>query len=403
MITKLDFKVLGFKKLSDTVKHMNKLNKSLTNMKDKLSDNKDAFAGLADSKITRFFDKLNHKMLDIHSRNKNLEEVGGTFGFITAKIGESYAMLGGLKDVTIVAKLKLIAGAFTSMFLPLVAGIAVLYVFKKLWEENIGGVQTKWIAFTGRLMQTWNNFDVQFRQTLRTLGPMFGKFFSASFAVLEGVFSATLSVINGLTYVLGPMFEMLGSIFGLSNEGKSNTKMWKILGQVIAGVVVAVTALYLLSNPFGWAVIAITTLGLLYKKFALVRTIVDFLVMGFKFLLKYSPIGVLVRGTGFLIDNFAAVWNWVKKIFSFAWENTTLGKGFKLFQKAKGFLGGGDKEEESSVDSASSKSYNMGKNQQNINDSRSSTVNINTQKLDEGNANAITNMFINPVVQAGKY
>lgn len=96
------------------------------------------------------------------------------------------------------AKLK---GILMTSLLPLALLAGAVYTLRKVWDNNIGGIQTKFQEFMGQVKQLWYEFEANFIEVLRTLEPIFTFFFSQLSVV-----------INGLAKLLGGIFKGIGAI-----------------------------------------------------------------------------------------------------------------------------------------------------------------------------------------------
>ena len=289
---------------------------------------------------------------------------------------------------------------------PLIAIAAATYVLSRVWKENIGGIQTKWIEFMGRLKNTWARFDITVRKFLRQIGPLFNIVFSAIFEMLEGLFNGFIVTTKVFIGIFGPFLKLISNFISILNkDGQKSLGIWKAIGSVIGITIAALTGFFIIGK-------IITMVSMLYKGFLLVNAAIyanpiGAVVLGVVALIaaivilqkKFDIFGKAVK---LIVKAFKWIWDLVKKIFSFAIENSPLFKGINLVSKfAKKF----SKTEKTNADITTQAATTVANanNVSNSNqDNRSASVVIHTQNMDTTKANNIGNAFINPVLDINK-
>lgn len=361
---RLDFKSLGIGQLSKLVAKLEESNEKFAVMKDALKENKKLLSGLADNNVTRFFDTLTNKLIDVSRNAQMLKDVGGPMGLLRLKFAEFNGVLTNLGGTTVISKLRIIGGLLVSWLLPLAAIAAAIFLFSRLWKENIGGIQTKWIAFVGTLKNTWSKFEIGFRKFLHEVEPIFTAIFAKGFKVLTTVFTVLSEVIGAIFNALSPLVTAISEIFAEFDTGGN-----KSIG--------------LLDIMLG-----------------------AFKILGKVIVIALKPVQWLATGIGFIIKVLFKLGKVLKKIFSFSITNSPLFKGIKLIGKFIGFLKGKKDINEGGATSATQTAAEVANGTTSFNntvqDNRQANVTIHTNNLDSRNAKDIGNQFVSPVMEAGK-
>jgi hypothetical protein len=409
MELKLNLKMLGVGQLTKVVDNLNKVNEKFDALRKNLKDNTKAMGQFADVGFVRFFDSLNNKMFDLVKTQQSLKASGGYFGLMGAKFAEFNQLLESFGAKSFVAKIKLIGSAIGSWLVPLALIAGALYVVSRVWKENIGGIQTKWIAFMGKLQNTWSRFDIELRKFLHDIGPLFDTVFGIGFAILEGIFEGFVATVQVFVGVFGPFLKAAASFFGMMNkDGQSSLAIWKAIGVAIGIVGTALAGFMIIAKIIAMvkmmsaammvfnAIVTANPIGAIIVAIVAIIALIVYLQKRFNIFGKAVEIVVTV---------FKWLWEAIKKIFSFAVENSPLFMGIKLISKAVKWLRGKDKEEEdvaASTRAGKTVAASTNVNNRNVNDNRSANVVIHTNQMDPRQARETGNAFINPVLDANK-
>lgn len=409
MELKLDFKMLGVGQLTKVVEKLTETQEKFDKIKKGMDTNKKAFSAFADFKFVRFFDALNAKMFDIVRTQKMLKASGGVMGLMSAKFAEFNGMLGSFGAKTLVAKIKLVASAFSAWLVPIALIAAGIYLISRIWKENIGGIQTKWIAFMGRLKNTWSKFDIGIRKFLHEIGPMFDAVFSIGFALLEGIFEGLVATVQVFIGIFGPFLRMAAQLFGMfKTDGQESLKIWKAIGMAI-GIVATGLAAFAIIQKIIMMVKMLNAAFIIFNAIvtanpigAIIVAIVAIIALVIYLQKRFNIFGKAVE---IIKKVFLFLWNIIKKIFSFAVQTSPLFQGIKLVMKAlkwfKKKKAENDEEHKASERAANTVSQTSQTNN-NTTDNRSANVTIHTQQMDSRQANDIGNNFINPVLDVNK-
>lgn len=409
MELKLDLKMLGVGQLTKVVENLNKVNAKFDDIKKGMVDNKKAFSALGDMKFIRFFDSLNNKMFDIVKTQQAMKAAGGPLGVVGAKFGEFNKGLEKLGAKSIPAKIKMVGSAFASWLAPMALIAGAMFLISRIWKENIGGIQTKWIMFMGKLKNSWAKFDIGLRKFLHEIGPMFDTIFSVGFAILEGLFEGFVTTVQIFVGIFGPFMRIVAKFFGMMNgDGKKTLEIWKAIGFVIGMVATGLAAFMIIKK-------IIMFMKMLQAAFIVFNAIVTANPIGAIIVAVVAIIAVIIylqkrfnifgKAVEVIVKVFKFLWNAIKKVFSFAIQTSPLFMGIKLVMKAIKWLKG-RKDDKAEAETASQRAGNTVANGTQVNnanqDNRQANVTIHTQQMDPQQANDIGNQFVSPVVGANK-
>lgn len=399
----LNFKALGIGQLTKVVETLEKSQAGFDAMGKSLKENTKLLGGLADNNIVRFFDTMTNKMYDLGQSAQALKDVNGPLGLMQMKFAELNGVMANLGATTVIGKIKLVGTLLSSWLAPLAAIAAAIWLFTRLWKENIGGIQTKWIAFMGNLKNTWSKFEIGLRKFLHEIEPIFSAIMAGGFGLLQGVvegFIATMKVFIG---IVRPFLLVISKVFAVfakngDDASKSWTEIGKVLGMVVGGILAITAAIKVAKavmlvfniitsmNPIGLIVLAVGALILIFVKLQQ----------------KFNIFGKAWKA---IKDGFMWFWNILKKIFSFAIQTSPLFQGIKLVMKAIKWITGKnkDKDEEGVASNRAAEAVNNGGNVSNRQqDNRQANVTIYTNDMDKQKANDIGTQFVSPVVSANK-
>ena len=235
--------------------------------------------------------------------NKKLDDMTDSLSHITnvGLGGVSKALSGiGTKIKSLVVLLRpfmLLIGVITGL----------VFMFKRAWDRNIGGIAVMWNKFTSRIRITWNKLMLQFDKALQALGPLFKFTFQVLINILEPVFLGVMKIIE--TFNKMP-------------------KTLRIVTGVLMGVVVALSLIS--AHPIIGAVGALLILFSVLPKPIRILIVVLGGLAAILWAISVTPIvliiGAIVAGVTLLILGIKKLVGWLSK-FKVV---TTIFKGFKL-------------------------------------------------------------------------
>lgn len=124
---------------------------------------------------------------------------------------------------------------------PLAAiGVAV-FTLKKIWDNNIGGIQTEFAKIMGQLKQYWAQFEIAFIDGLRQLQPIFFAVFKGIAVTVQSTFKVLGGLFKGISAIVKPIigaFSEIASIFAVFSSdaesgGQSMMKVFGAIGKVL--------------------------------------------------------------------------------------------------------------------------------------------------------------------------
>ena len=410
MELKLDLKMLGVGQLTKVVEKLNKTNEKFAELKKNMDANKKAFSALSDSKFIRFFDTLNNKMFDIVKSQQAMKAAGGQVGLVGAKFAEFNGMLESFGAKSLLSKVKLVGSAFASWLAPLALIAGAMYLISRVWKENIGGIQTKWIKFMGKLKNTWSKFDIQLRKFLHEIGPAFSVIFDAGFALLEGIFEGLVTTVQILIGIFGPFLRMLAKFFSMfKGDGEKSLQVWKAIGNVVGMVASGLAAFMIIKK-------IIMFVKMLQAAFVVFNAIVTANPIGAIIVAIVAIIALVVylqkrfnifgKAAAWLAKTFKKIWAVLKKVFSIAVKTSPLYWGIMGIVKAIKWIKKFRSDKGTEQEAASSRAGNTVAQSSSVNnsnvDNRQANVTIHTQSMDPRQAQAVSNSFVSPVVGTNK-
>lgn len=143
----------------------------------------------------------------------------GFFKSLQKGFSEVYLLLrtGGITLTAIFSELAVIMG---TLLWPLLLAIPVIYTFKKVWENNIGGIQTSFTKALGTMKSAWGRFNAGFIKVLRkSLTP-----------VISGLISGLKSMITPFISFFKDLATMFNFIF---NNGNDQMRTFIYLSEVL--------------------------------------------------------------------------------------------------------------------------------------------------------------------------
>ena len=132
-------------------------------------------------------------------------------------------------------------GILFSSVAPLLAIGAAVFTLKKIWDNNIGGIQTHFQQLVGQFKQLWAEFEVTFIQGLRKMEPVFSAVFGAimktvqvTMKILGGLFKGLMHAVQPIIDIFKEMGSIMSEAFGdSSEEGQGFMKVASALGKTL--------------------------------------------------------------------------------------------------------------------------------------------------------------------------
>jgi len=137
-----------------------------------------------------------------------IDEATVSAGLFSKQITAVFHMglIGGLKKA--IPLMGILGVAIKGLFLTLapilgiITGIiALIFVFKKVWDFNVGGIQTGFFRIVGQLKTIWGKFMAAMSRGLAVLGPMFKGVFDIIFFTIKpflDILESVISIFNRL-------------------------------------------------------------------------------------------------------------------------------------------------------------------------------------------------------------
>lgn len=269
------------KSIEKSAKHIEKMSKD---MKDVQKPFEDLF-----SSLVPFGGKLveqNRRITEMINNLSKVKEAGGFFNIAGKYIGnmaEKTKQAGRLMIDLLgngVAKASAIAaggiegigaalGSVTVAAAPLVAAlaavaaviavvVAAVFTLKRMWVNNIGGMQTTFLSFIAKLKTAWSKFVVRFDRMLRKISPAIKVLVNIIGVALSGALEIVTGLVDGLFIALEPIFDAIAEIGAAINEafgsGQDDMRgmmdVAKAIAAVFRGIGTAIAFVIKLMRPF---------------------------------------------------------------------------------------------------------------------------------------------------------
>lgn len=138
---------------------------------------------------------------------------------------------GGFTVLIAQARTLMLTLAPYALILGVVAGLVL--TIQRAFQRNIGGLGTSWNKFMGNVKESWGKFLIGFDKLLTKLAPVF----RLLGAILEGLGSMLLPIIDGFLYGLDQIITPISEVLGMLYTGGTFTKIligsFRLLGNVI--------------------------------------------------------------------------------------------------------------------------------------------------------------------------
>jgi len=137
--------------------------------------------------------------------------------------------LGGLKGF-----IATLAGAA----LPILGIIAAFKLLQRMWQLNVGGMQTQWGKMMGAIKTSIGKFNAEMSKVLRKLSPIIELLLQPLIMNMKFVWSIAKGVFKGIWEIIKPIFDAFAEIGIALKEafGGSNAKNVKIFDTILKGI-----------------------------------------------------------------------------------------------------------------------------------------------------------------------
>jgi hypothetical protein len=216
--------------------------------------------------------QMNDQMRDFNNSIKQLGGTGRVADIITSKLADAGtnakqfamnmrslgpAIMGGIgKALPLIgAQIAALAPVVLSLLGPISLIIAGIFLLKKIWDNNIGGIQTKFNQVFGKLKEIWSRFMIIVNKALQAISPILDVILNLIVGPLMSGLNVVLSLFKAIWSILKPIFDAVSEIgkaiksaFGdMNKQGKGAIDIMGGLGKAleligkILGFIVSVT------------------------------------------------------------------------------------------------------------------------------------------------------------------
>jgi hypothetical protein len=148
----------------------------------------------------------------------------------------------------LLVSVKALLGTLAHLALPILLAVGAIVTLKKMWDLNIGGIQTQVFGLAGAFRDTLGKAFVQFQKALQKLGPMIKVVIVPLFGVLKGLATVLGGLFDGVFAIIDPILDALNEIFAPLAE------MMDELGIGIDGFKILSDILRVVGKTIGWVV-----------------------------------------------------------------------------------------------------------------------------------------------------
>jgi len=308
--------------------------------------------------VQKVFD-LNKKMASFNDAFENVNKTGGGFGNMmsnmftnvggnikafTANISQVGSILTKSLLPAIQVGIKAIIPQIIAMgvaLLPIVgwvlAIVAAVYTLKKIWDLNIGGIQTSVFELAGMFKDTLGKAALKFQMILQKLSPIFKLVFQPLFQQLKIIFAVFSGLVDVVFAVIDPIAEALGELAApfadIQGEGFKLIDVVKWIGKYF-GMVTKAIGIYMKIILFPIKLIAygikaiIDVVKVLWERFKQSPIFAKMMEIMAE---RFNKIKMVIQG---LIAPFKFLLDTAKKIGDFL--GITEGEDEKADKKSKG-------------------------------------------------------------------
>lgn len=171
--------------------------------------------------------------------------------------------MGGMKGLALT-----IAGTLG----PILAVIVAFKLLQRMWQLNIGGMQSKWGKFMGEIKTSIGKFNAEFNKALRALSPLISFLLEPLFQNLRMLWAVFSGIFKMIGLAIKPIFDAfkeigdaLSEIFGGSN--KNQAKAFETTLKIISGIftVLGKTLGFIVKTALSPLVIGFKSLAFVFK------------------------------------------------------------------------------------------------------------------------------------------
>lgn len=361
------------------------ITKRYDQLADRIKGTKDPLSKILSGTPLRYLISMVDKMKEFNRAFESIGKRGGMgevlVGYLNQATksaslfskGAGLAFKGGLviglqKALPLLKIVGVALKGFAMSLLPFVATAALvvagLFLIKKMWDFNIGGLQTGFFQIIGDMQSIWGRFIAALSKSLTKISPLVKVLLGGPFLFIRGVLKVVSSLLQGFFIILDPIFTALGEIGealispfqAFLPEGKKTTGFFELLGKtvvfiskIIAGALTLIlfpiklitTLLKLVSTPLDKLSGGMKVFGII-AKIAFFPLIVQFKAMQITFALLgkgisiignafktlFAPIGILIDK---IKEKFMSLVDVVKSLLAPIMD--FLGPIIKVFQK----------------------------------------------------------------------
>jgi hypothetical protein len=130
-----------------------------------------------------------------------------------------------------------------SVAAPILAVVAVIYTLKRIWDQNLGGIQTSIFqiggAFKDFIAKSAVAFDKMLRglsPVIRILGNVIKMILIPPIKILEGLFLGLMEILTPIAEAIGDAFSPLAELFGMTGEGQGFMDVMNGISAAIQGI-----------------------------------------------------------------------------------------------------------------------------------------------------------------------
>lgn len=150
----------------------------------------------------------------------------------TAAMGNMKVIFAGL-----LTSAQALIPVIASIAWPILAVVAAIYLLKKVWDLNLGGIQKLVFGLGGAIKDVLGRSVVNLQQSMQKLGPVFKIVFTPIFTVLKGLVILVGALFDAIFIAIQPILDLINEIFApfadLTGDGNVLLSIFKALGAVL--------------------------------------------------------------------------------------------------------------------------------------------------------------------------
>lgn len=269
------------------------------------------------SKFNNAFANVNKGGKGFATMTNNLfKSFAGNMGTFTNNISQVGGILTKQMFPAIAHGLKMLPALFVKLAvaaapvaLTILAIAAAIYTMKKIWDYNIGGIQTSVFQVGGMLRDILGQNLLKFQQMLKKLEPLFKIVFTPLFhvikmtvAILGGLMKVIWAIIDPIVEVVSELLEPFAELQG---EGYGMIDMVKLIGNYFTVYSKMITiALKIILFP-----IKLIAVG--------IKTVIDIMKILWQ---QFTKIPIINKTFDTMADGFKKTYDFVKQLLKpFQW------------------------------------------------------------------------------------